>query len=98
MNAPSSSKSGPCKVGWDRPPSKNRSVTARLATEIFFPQRETLRLDSQNLTPRARRKVVYAGGHEKSHGVGFEIAGRAGGVEAERHAGFGIDPASWPTR
>jgi hypothetical protein len=29
-----------------------------------------LRLDSQNLTPRARRKVVYAGGNEKSHSVG----------------------------
>ena len=29
-----------------------------------------MRLDSQNLTPRARRKVVYAGGREKSHGVG----------------------------
>ena len=39
-------------------------------TEIFFPQREALRLDSQNLTPRARRKVVHAGGHEKSFGVG----------------------------
>lgn len=39
-------------------------------TGIFFPQREALRLDSQNLTPRARRKVVHAGGHEKSFGVG----------------------------
>jgi hypothetical protein len=29
-----------------------------------------LRLDSQNLTPRARRKVVHAGGHEKSFGMG----------------------------
>lgn len=38
-------------------------------TGIFFPQREALRLDSQNLTPRARRKVVHAGGHEKSFGV-----------------------------
>jgi hypothetical protein len=38
-------------------------------TEIFFPQREALRLDSQNLTPRARRKAVYAGVNEKSHGV-----------------------------
>ena len=41
-------------------------------TGIFFPQRETLRLDSQNLTPRARRKVVYAGGNEKSHRVGSQ--------------------------
>jgi hypothetical protein len=39
-------------------------------TEIFFPQREALRLDSQNLTPRARRKAVYAGANEKSHSVG----------------------------
>lgn len=38
-------------------------------TEIFFPQREALRLDSQNLTPRARRKIVYAGGTEKSYGA-----------------------------
>ena len=29
-----------------------------------------MRLDSQNLTPRARRKAVYAGGNEKSHGAG----------------------------
>lgn len=29
-----------------------------------------MRLDSQNLTPRARRKAVYAGGNEKSHSVG----------------------------
>lgn len=29
-----------------------------------------MRLDSQNFTPRARRKVVYAGGNEKSYGVG----------------------------
>lgn len=29
-----------------------------------------MRLDSQNLTPRARRKAVYAGGNEKSHRVG----------------------------
>jgi len=29
-----------------------------------------LRLDSQCLTPRARRKAVYAGGTNKSHGVG----------------------------
>ena len=29
-----------------------------------------MRLDSQNLTPRARRKVAYAGGREKSYGVG----------------------------
>jgi hypothetical protein len=36
----------------------------------FFPQREALRLDSQNLTPRARRKAVYAGVNSKSHGVG----------------------------
>jgi hypothetical protein len=35
--------------------------------EIFFPQREPLRLDSQNFTPRARRKVVHAGGTSKSH-------------------------------
>ena len=27
-------------------------------------------MDSQNLTPRARRKAVYAGGNEKSHSVG----------------------------
>lgn len=39
-------------------------------TEIFFPQREALRLDAQHLTPRARRKVVYAGANEKSHSVG----------------------------
>lgn len=38
-------------------------------TEIFFPQREALRLDSQCMTPRARRKAVYAGGINKSHGV-----------------------------
>lgn len=44
-------------------------------TEIFFPQRESLRLDSQNLTPRARRKVVHAGGHEKSFGVGAKSLG-----------------------
>lgn len=31
-------------------------------TEIFFPQRETLRLDSKNLTPQAFRKMAYAGG------------------------------------
>jgi len=41
-------------------------------TELFSPQREALRLDSQNLTPRARRKVVYAGGNEKSHKVGSQ--------------------------
>lgn len=29
-----------------------------------------MRLDSQNLTPRARQKVAYAGGNEKSHRVG----------------------------
>ncbi len=29
-----------------------------------------MRLDSQNLTPRARRKAVYAGANEKSHSVG----------------------------
>lgn len=29
-----------------------------------------MRLDSQNLTPRARRKAVYAGGTEKSHSAG----------------------------
>jgi hypothetical protein len=29
-----------------------------------------LRLDSQHLTPRARRKAVYAGANEKSHSVG----------------------------
>ena len=29
-----------------------------------------MRLDSQNLTPRARRKAVYAGSNEKSHSVG----------------------------
>lgn len=39
-------------------------------TGIFSPQREALRLDSQNITPRARRKAVHAGGHEKSFGVG----------------------------
>lgn len=44
-------------------------------TGIFFPQRETLRLDSQNLTPRARRKVVHAGGQGKSFGVGSKSLG-----------------------
>ena len=44
-------------------------------TEIFFPQRETLRLDSQCLTPRARRKVVFAGGTEKSHSVAAKSMG-----------------------
>jgi hypothetical protein len=34
-----------------------------------------LRLDSQNLTPRARRKVVHAGGHGKSFGVGSQSLG-----------------------
>lgn len=29
-----------------------------------------MRLDSQNITPRARRKAVYAGANEKSYGVG----------------------------
>ena len=41
-------------------------------TGIFFPQREALRLDSENLTPRARRKVVHAGGNAKSFGVGSQ--------------------------
>lgn len=45
---------------------------------IFFPQRESLRLDSQNLTPRARRKVVYAGGNEKSHSVGSKSLAELG--------------------
>lgn len=58
------------KDGWVEPAFKNLSVIARLATEIFFPQRESLRLDSQNLTPRARQKATYAGGNEKSYGVG----------------------------
>ena len=95
QNVPSSSKNGPSKVGWDRPRSKNRFVTARSATEIFFPQREALRLDSQNLTPRARRKVVYAGGNEKSHRHWLRIAPRTGRVEAECHARLGTDRASW---
>ena len=47
-------------------------------SEIFFPQRESLRLDSQNLTPRARRKVVYAGGNEKSHRVGSQSLAELG--------------------
>lgn len=34
-----------------------------------------LRLDSQCLTPRARRKAVFAGGTNKSHGVGSKSLG-----------------------
>lgn len=41
-----------------------------LASGIFFPQREALRLDSQNVTPRARRKLAYAGTVSASHTCG----------------------------
>lgn len=68
-NARSRWKNEPSKAGWHRPRFKNRFVIARCATELLFPQREILRLDSQNLTPRARRKAVYAGANERSHGV-----------------------------
>ena len=77
-HAESSSKNDPSKAGWDRPRFKSRFVTARLVSGIFFPQRESLRLDSQNLTPRARRKVVYAGGNEKSHRVGSKSLAELG--------------------
>lgn len=42
-------------------------------TGIFFPQRESLRLDSQNVTPKAREKAVWAGGCHKS----FDQAAKA---------------------
>lgn len=58
------------KAGLGPPAFESPSATARFATEIFFPQRENLRLDSQNFTPRARQKVAYAGGIEKSYSVG----------------------------
>lgn len=38
--------------------------------EIFFPQREQLRLDSRNITPQAYRKAVFAGGDGKSSAAG----------------------------
>lgn len=61
--------SRPAGLGQDR-----RALLSlpRLRAGFFFPQREPLRLDSQCLTPRARRILVHAGGKDKSFQAGAE--------------------------
>jgi hypothetical protein len=51
---------GRFKVAVERSSTRNPSVTARLAAEIFFPLRPSLRIDSHGFSPTILGKVVRA--------------------------------------
>jgi hypothetical protein len=69
-------------------PSLNRFVTARFATEIFFPQRLALKIDGRSYSPNVLEKVIYCAGTQPAYHLASKALDKVGDISITgRHIG-----------
>ena len=79
---------GRYKLAMVRCPSRNRFFIARLATEIFFPQRIALRIDGRSYSPRVLEKIMYCAGTQPAYHLASKSLDKVGGISITgRHVG-----------